>query len=360
MTFRYPYVQRASGFTLIEMLVVASVISLLTALLLPAVQAAREAARRMNCCSNLRQIGLALHNYVDVHGSLPPGRVLTYDPRYAGPTPPCTSPIVDKSVFLSILPNLENQNLYNSINNNLSILSGENVTVHGVSVGLFSCPSDSAAGIPRALPAGALLPWTSDPGGSPIKMVMTSYSACYGSFYVNAIPRPAGKCVVPSQVSSQADGTFNDLSPIRLASVTDGLSCTIFVGEKAVTLFRTLEAVDASIPGGRGWYTTGNWGDTLFSTFFPPNMQNKVSAAAALRHTFASSSLHPGGVNVLLGDGSVRFVKDTIQSWPYDSATGQPAGATLGPGGWWSNAPSPGIWQALSTRSGGEPNSGDW
>ncbi|WP_422931426.1 DUF1559 domain-containing protein [Singulisphaera sp. PoT] len=349
-----------AGFTLIEMLVVIGLISLLALLLLPAVQAAREAARRMGCSSNLRQVGLALHDYAGVHGSLPPGRLLTYDPRYAGTDPPCTSPIVDKSILLFLLPSLENQNLYNSINNSLSILTDENVTIHGVSVGIFACPSDSGAGRPHLLPSGQMLPWCSDPGGSPIKMVLTSYSACYGSYYVNAVPRPAGNCVVPQQVSAQSDGAFNDSSPISLASISDGLSSTIFVSEKAVSIFHSLMAVNPSILEERGWYTTGNWGDTLFSTFFPPNMPHKVSAAAGLNHAFAASSMHPNGINTLLADGSVRFVRDTIQSWPFDPSTGNPAGAVRGPGGWWSNTPPRGVWQSLASKSGNEPINEAW
>jgi len=236
------------GFTLIEVLVVISVISLLMALLLPAVQSAREAARRAQCGNNLKQIGIALHGYDDAFGSLPTGRTKTYDPRYSGANPPCTSRMVDKSFLVMLLPQLEQASLYNSINQSL----------------------------------------------------------------------------------------------------------TIFVAEKATAKFRKLDGVDPLLFSRYGWYFSGNMGDTLFTTFYPPNMDMKVAALAGPRQTFAASSLHPGGVNLLLGDGSVRFVKDTIDTWPFDQLTGQPVGATLNANGWWDGLPPFGVWQKLSTRAGGE------
>ncbi len=90
------------------------------------------------------------------------------------------------------------------------------------------------------------------------------------------------------------------------------------------------------------------------TTFYPPNPYDKVSALGTSALLNSASSEHPGGINALMSDGSTRFIKDTIQTWPFEQTTGQPTGAVRNPGGWWTNLPKPGIWQALATRAGGE------
>ncbi len=343
---------RRCAFTLIELLVVIAITSILIALLLPAVQSAREAARRARCTGNLRQIGIALHGYHDAFGSLPPGRMMTYDRRFAGPNPPCTSTIVDKSLFVMLLPFLEQRALYDAINQDLTILGMENRTTHAVALEVLACPSDPGA-VVRAGDAERMAVFGLAEPGEHLAMAFTSYSASAGAFDVSAFPRPPS-CAVPGPLAGQADGAFCDIAPIRLASIRDGLSQTMFVSEKATDAFLSLASVDPMIPRRYGWYFTGNFGDTLLTAFYPPNMPFRVAAAAGSAHTRSASSFHPGGVNALLGDGSVRFVKETVNTWPFDPITGRPVGATRTPGGWWENLPSPGIWQALATRSGGE------
>ena len=339
------------GFTLIEVLVAISIISLLIGLLLPSVQSAREAACRAQCSNNLKQFGLALHNYHDTFGSLPPGRIKSYDPRYSGPRPPCTSSIVDKSIDVFALGFMERTTLYNAINQSLAIIGGENSTVHTVAVSTFACPSDPLSGSARDLNAGALTKYGVP---DPARMVFTSYAGMIGSLPVLAQPLPSTNCVVPGALIAQCNGVFNDLAPIRLASVNDGLSNTIFMAEKATTILQELSVVNPQLSAQHGWYITGNWGDTLITALYPPNACDKVALVATTAWTNSASSMHPGGLNVLMGDGSVRFIKDSIHSWPSNPISGNPTGASQNEQGAWVNLPPSGIWQSLSTRSGGE------
>jgi prepilin-type processing-associated H-X9-DG protein len=346
---------RSLGMTLIELLVVIGIIAALVGLLLPAVQSAREAARRAQCVNNLRQIGLSIHNYHDAFGSLPPGRIKSYDPRYAGANPPCTSTIVDKGLEVFLLPFLEQAPLYNAINQSLTILGAENGTIHTIVVGQYACPSDPMAGMPRDLQAGALAPYgLPDPPGGRRRMISTSYAGCTGSFEALAFPLPSNGCKPPPIGVAQNNGAFNDTAPIRLGSITDGLSNTLFMAERSITVLQDLTDLNPTEPAKHGWWITGNWGDTLLTTFYPPNTYKTVAIGAVTAQVNAASSLHPGGLNVLMGDGSVRFIKETIDTWRFGPLTGRPVGAKLTPGGWWTNTPSPGVWQALATRSGGE------
>ena len=346
---------RSRAFALIETLVTISIISLLVSFLLPAVQSAREAAPAQ-CSNNLKQLGLALHGYNDVFGSLPPGRMKSYDPRFAGPRPPCTSSIVDKSLEVFVLSFLEQTTVYNAINQSLAIIGGENSTVHSIAVSMLACPSDTASGWPRDLNPRALAQYGVP---DPARMVFTSYAGMMGSLPVLAQPLLSTKCAVPGPLIAQCNGVFNDLSLIRLASVSDGLSNTIFLAEKATSILQELSPLNPQYPTQHGWYITGNLGDTLITSLYPPNACDKVSAAAMSAWTNSASSMHLGGVNVLMGDGSVRFIKDSIESWPLDPRTGNPAGASQNSQGIWLNLPPGGVWQGLTTRAGGEAVSSD-
>ena len=253
-----------------------------------------------------------------------------------------------------LLPFLEQQALYNSINQNLTVLGIENQTIHHVSVTAFACPSDPDSGHPRNLPSGALAPYgVTDPPGARSQMVFASYGGCVGSTLTTALPLP-GACQVDPMSIAQNNGVFNDVGPITIASVTDGLNSTIFVVEKSTTALRNLDALGPEQSSERGWYITGNWGDTLASSFYPPNAYKTVGLTAAEAQYASASSLHPSGFHALMGDGSVHFLKETLESWSFDPSTGYPVGASRTPVGWWANLPRPGVWQNMSTRSGAE------
>ena len=344
---------RSRGFTLVELLVTIAIIMILIGLLLPAVQSAREAARRLRCSENLRQIGIALHNYHNFMSALPPGSIACYDPRFCGDE--CHVQSVDKGFLVSLLPYLEQAPLYNTINQDVSIFANENSTAHSVSVAGMACPSDPTASVPQELPDIARLGlFFERPVDPSRRMALTSYAGCYGSYQLVGFPYGSPNCSIPGKVLAQLDGTFNTRKPITLADITDGLSQTIFVSEHSVTSIYAAKDVAHWRSPDPGWFVSGNKGSTLFLTYYPPNIQRKINLTGAGNFPLAASSNHPGGLNALMGDGSVRFIKESIATWPYDIATGQPVGAEINPGGWVDLSAKPEVWQALGTRSGQE------
>jgi prepilin-type N-terminal cleavage/methylation domain-containing protein len=283
-------VPSSSGFTLVELLTVVAIIGLLILITLPAVQSAREVARRGQCSNNLKQIGLGLYSYESIFACLPPGRMKTYDQRFAGSNPPCTSSLVDKSLFMHILAQVDQQPLYNAINQSLTIFGYENQTVRMTGISTFACVSDPEAGRVRA--GGGLLLYSyglAEPS-EPYLIYYGSYAGMYGSFHLNALPRTAASCRVPSQVLAQVNGSFNDVSPIRLSSFTDGLATTVIAAERALAPLKDVEDLKGPAYSRFGWLITGNWGDTLVTAFYPPNMYRRISPDEDVAQFFAASS----------------------------------------------------------------------
>ncbi len=339
---------RPTGFTLMEMLVVIAIISLLVALLLPAVQAAREAARRAQCVNNLKQIGLGIHSYENTHFCLPVGRVFIPDLTNFNPKSPCSSLWTDKSFLVSILPYVDQSGLYNAVNQSVVMFKPGNYTVQSMTVGIFVCPSDPDSGFPRPGYANARVLGDLFSVLNPQLSSSSSYAGVIGSNVTEAIPDPSLGCRVSPASAMNANGAITDVSPVSLASFTDGLSATLMVTERSATTFRRIEDHSASKPPSfelYGWWFSGDTGDTLVTTYYPPNVFKKVIPGVIEPRLYSASSLHPGGVNVLMSDGSVRFIKETIQSWPLD-AFGRPTGTFP--------QPPQGLWQALGTRNGAE------
>lgn len=329
-----PFRVSSKGFTLIELLVTIGIIGLLTALLLPAVQAAREAARRATCQNNLKQVGIGLANYLDTSQFFPQGRPQTEDRRYYFyPGIPCTG-AQDRSFLLALLPFVEHQNTFEAYNLNVSILGPEQSSIRAQVIKIYACPSDPLAGRQRETYFGKSDPNYSIQNDLPRIGVLTSYAACQSLGYTYAIGGMQG-CKIDEKYKRLANGCITDLPYITLSSVTDGLSHTMVVAEKSATLLSELEdETYESKAYDYGQWHLGEIGHTLFCAQLGPNPQKGTPRHAWSDLGLMASSQHPGGVQVLMGDGSVRFVKDTVQSF--------------------IEAPNYGVWQKLATRNGGE------
>ena len=320
------------GFTLIELLVVIAIIAVLISLLLPAVQSAREAARRMACGNNLKQLGLAMHQYENTHGVLPPSVVL--DTNQAG----AVAWFGGWSAQGRILPYLEQNNAFSGINFGMSYSNAANTTISYLTINTLICPSEVRP--------------------EPTKYGVVTYGVNVGDWYVwggaNSTPNRA---------------TFGVNQARRLAGISDGLSNTLMMAEvKAYQPYYrntgaisgmtatnipspnaspesvTTYYVSATAPNlsGHAEWVDGNAHQTGVTTAWTPNRKILGTAARNLDvdlttmreanggPTFASitsRSYHPGGVQMLKADGSVSFVSDNIRGE---------------------------VWRALGTVAGGE------
>jgi prepilin-type N-terminal cleavage/methylation domain-containing protein/prepilin-type processing-associated H-X9-DG protein len=327
------------GFTLIELLVVISIIGVLVGLLLPAVQSAREAARRLHCVNNLKQITLATLNYEGVWLTLPPGGLLQQISAKSGLYDPSGGPYLSGGVFLGLLAHLDQKPLYDAMNFQLNIFTAINATVSAAGIATLWCPSDAGESDPQLLPDGGF--W--DPGQ--FTMYYTSYVGNFGTWHMGWTP----------QYNDRLNGLFNADGAIRLNSVSDGLSNTMAFGEHARA------AVPPADQLWNHWWPSGYLEDTLFITLYPMNPQKSTARPDDYNYSLATSSQHPGGCNFAFLDGSVRFLKETINSWKVDPATGLPPGISFDSTGLVQVAPRTqfGVYQKVSTRNGGEVISAD-
>jgi prepilin-type N-terminal cleavage/methylation domain-containing protein/prepilin-type processing-associated H-X9-DG protein len=330
--------RRRAAFTLIELLVVIAIIAVLIGLLLPAVQKVREAAARIKCANNLKQIGLAMHSYLDVNHGLPPNGVYTYNGATVTTTVAWSAPA-------RILPYIEQENLFRNIDLNTSYNTQPFVT--SKKVGTFVCPSEvNDKGV----------------GTDPVygnKHWVITYATNEGTW---------GVLTGKATGMRLGDGAFAPNRGFGPADFTDGMSNTLGMGEVKAFTVRVSGASNATVyatppapPAAPGdvaalplaafdsaksthvEWVDGKVHETGFTTVFAPNtlvgfpsggttydVDYVAATESNLGDTYAavtSRSYHPGGVNVLLMDGSVRFVRNSI---PVAS------------------------WRALGTRAGGE------
>jgi prepilin-type N-terminal cleavage/methylation domain-containing protein/prepilin-type processing-associated H-X9-DG protein len=259
-----------NAFTLIELLVVIAIIGVLIALLLPAVQAAREAARRTQCKNQLCQLILAVHSHEAAAGTYPAG---VRDP---GPSPILsTPPGLHHSWIIELLPYLEQNNAFTAVNRNASVYAAANAPVRSLGFRVLLCPSERSNLVVPALVTAAPAMVNMDIG-------VSSYAACHHD--------------VEAPIANNNAGVFFHNSAITPKAVRDGLSQTIFLGEKAVEV------------GGR---TELGWMSGTRATL--RNTGNAVSAAAA-PPTFVGgfSSVHPGTVSFAFGDGHVASLSASV------------------------------------------------
>ena len=339
---------KRSGFTLIELLVVIAIIAVLISLLLPAVQSAREAARRAQCVNNLKQLGLAAHNYESTNSSFPMG-------DQPGMNYTRTPPVLMRQNFGQFIPMaqfLEQGNVFNLINMSIMMYSGVNSTAAGIGLASLWCPSDGDI-------ATAFYPGNPNDGWdpSPIPERFSSYAGNMGPHPVLTWDGGAVSTWNKGMFFHNGGNPANGVTqpPIRIQQITDGTSNTIMFLESSYTKTNIFRLAIGKSSGGNKWWTSGDHGDTNISTGFAPNSIKKyVNVSTYCRgrdFAMTANSFHPGGVNVGMADGSVKFIKDSIQSWAPGSFSCAGNVYTL-------NAPY-GVYQALSTINGGEVISAD-
>jgi prepilin-type N-terminal cleavage/methylation domain-containing protein/prepilin-type processing-associated H-X9-DG protein len=274
------------AFTLIELLVVIAIIAILIGLLLPAVQKIREAANRMSCSNNMKQFGLALHNYEGTNGYLPASRItVAGDAKFRSWTPVA-------------LAYIEQDNVGRLWNDSIKWNTGTNLTTAQTKFKLFMCPSAPAA---RRTPSSGIPLGAGDYG---------SVNAIRRRFYTaNGVPNFP---IAGSAAGDEAPGCLGKVENTPFSAVTDGLSNTIMIGEDAgrPNLFR--KGLDTGVNTADGW----GWADPDCGFSVDGVQADLITTGGTCIMNCTNDSefyaFHTGGMNVCLADGSVRFLRSTI------------------------------------------------
>jgi prepilin-type N-terminal cleavage/methylation domain-containing protein len=302
------------GFTLIELLVVIAIIAILIALLLPAVQQAREAARRTQCKNNLKQLGLAMHNYLDVTKMFPPGYVQT--------TAVVTEGNWQWGSYL--LPYIDQAPLYSKLNvGNLTVLQNINDTTAGggramlqTALEAFRCPSDTAPRLNSGPPPGPSLPLATTPEtGYQINGVSMATSNYVANNASRSLRNDDGAPTAAMGIG-YANGVFFRNSSKSIRDITDGTSNTMLVGERAyvVSGIKIYAAVIYAQRSADHAVGTNEYGMMMGHGCGLQQINSTVATVATSPADFRRnySSMHEGGAQFLLGDGAVRFISENV------------------------------------------------
>lgn len=347
--------RRARGFTLIELLVVIAIIAVLIALLLPAVQQAREAARRSQCKNNMKQLGLALHNYESSHRTFPPSR---FDPKtcigvpYVGGSGNCNSnPNQTSYISWSVmaLPYMDQASLYNNYSVNRAWWETPNVGVTSLSLSVFNCPSTPGGGT-RLDPA-----WGPALNGSAAPLWASagdygSMNEIKGAYYTgNGIPDISGtlgtqgilvKPPLQARVADVLDGTSNTIMLVESAGKPDAwvygkkMTATGYAASNSKAKAKiTIVGSQYMNHDGTGWAdpdaglsldgTLRASGDPTGFTIGGRTMINATNVSEVY-------SFHIGGAHCVMGDGSVRFVSENVDWITFGALCTRAGGETVG------------------------------
>jgi len=329
----------ARAFTLVELLVVIAIIAVLIGLLLPAVQAARESARRSSCSNNLKQIGVAIQTYTNARGHLPPGGSVEFDTH--------PQPLINSagSTTMLLLPYLELSSLYDQYDFSLvnansngkqgtrideSNLPGSTTRVATVKIPGYVCPTDGDLNVNTGV---GKCNYFSSAGAQALSTAGNNLTPCQCTNAYTAYFTPnTGTVGCSGPFVRGWDASRRRARVCRLEEITDGLSKTIFFGENRPT---------CSSHANNGWGNTNN-GCGLLSTQIPLNFDScKVDVASAGGNGCAArcnwntelgfKSLHPGGVSFLFGDGAVVFLQQSMDHWTLQYLGGKADGQPVSP-----------------------------